>query len=57
MYAEKVVFFPEIKQVKKFLSLTRSHSQRIRTYIFCFKKHTHTQTKRKKLKKLAGCKF
>ena len=53
---KKVVLFPEIGEVKIFLSLTRPHSRMcIRIIIFCFKK-THTgkqkagQTKQKKRK-------
>ena len=42
---KKVVLFLETSRVKKFLSLTRSHSRMcIRTYIFNFKK----QAKKKK---------
>ena len=44
---KKVVLFLETSRVKKFLSLTRSHSRMcIRTYIFNFKK----QAKKKKAK-------
>ena len=46
--SKKVVLFPEIDRVKKFLSLTRPHSQMcIRIYIFSFKqKNTQTNSKR-----------
>ena len=55
---KKVVLFAETGRVKKFLSLTRSHSQMcIRIYIFNFKKQTskkkqHKATIQKKQKKL-----
>ena len=54
---KKAVLFPEVDQVKNFLSLTLLHSWNcVRINIFCFKKHqkkeegeetqTHKQTKR-----------
>ena len=46
MRPKKKVLFPEIDQVKTFLSLTRPHSQMfIRIYIFNFKKQTNKQKK------------
>ena len=57
MTKKKVVLFPEISQVKAFLSLTRPRSRMfIRIYIFNFRKQTNKrkvrmQIKQSKLKK------
>ena len=48
----KVVLFPEIGQVKDFLSLTRPHSRmRIRIYNFNLKEKKKKKRKQKKQKK------
>ena len=49
---KKVVLFPEIAWMKIFSSFTHPHRRMcIRTYIFCFKQKTHTQTESKKKSK------